>query len=125
GRVIIPIAVQQVIDNGLAGPEPDVGFVRAAVLACALAVVLTTVCAYLMNVRLYRSSESGLATLRRKGFRHVHDLSVLTQNSERRGALVSRVTSDVDQISQFMQWGGLVIIVSVGQLLVATVLMAA
>jgi putative ABC transport system ATP-binding protein len=125
GRVIIPIAVQQVIDNGLSGPQPDVGFVRGAVLACVLAVLLTTLCAYLMNVRLYRSSESGLATLRRKGFRHVHDLSVLTQNSERRGALVSRVTSDVDQISQFMQWGGLVIVVSVGQLLVATVLMAA
>lgn len=124
GRVVIPVAVQQVIDHGLAGPAPDVGFVRAAVLLCALAVLLTALCAYLMNVRLYRSTESGLATLRRKGFRHVHDLPVLTQNSERRGALVSRVTSDVDQISQFMQWGGLLIIVSVGQLLIATVLMA-
>ena len=124
GRVIVPIAVQQVIDHGLAGPVPDVGFVRVAVVLCALAVLLTALCAYLMNVRLYRSTESGLATLRRKGFRHVHDLSVLTQNTERRGALVSRVTSDVDQISQFMQWGGLLIIISVGQLLIATVLMA-
>jgi len=124
GRVIVPVAVQQVIDHGLAGPVPDVGFVRAAVLLCAIAVLLTALCAYLMNVRLYRSTESGLATLRRKGFRHVHDLSVLTQNTERRGALVSRVTSDVDQISQFMQWGGLLIIISVGQLLIATVLMA-
>ena len=31
--------------------------------------------------------------LRVKAFRHVHDLSVLTQNTERRGSLVSRVTS--------------------------------
>ena len=44
--------------------------------------------------------------LRVRAFRHVHDLSVLTQNAERRGSLVSRVTSDVDTISQFMQWGG-------------------
>ena len=62
--------------------------------------------------------------LRVKAFRHVHDLSVLTQNSERRGSLVSRVTSDVDTISQFLQFGGLHAVLSVGQLLVATILMA-
>jgi ABC-type multidrug transport system fused ATPase/permease subunit len=49
---------------------------------------------------------------------------MLTQNTERRGALVSRVTSDVDQISQFLVFGGLLFVVSVGQMLVATVVMA-
>ncbi|MDH2428567.1 ABC transporter ATP-binding protein [Sphaerisporangium sp. TRM90804] len=124
GRLIVPIAIQQVIDRGLRGAAPDLPFIRNAVLLCAVAVVLSAVCGYLMNVRLYRSTESGLATLRGKGFRHVHDLSVLTQNTERRGALVSRITGDVDQISTFMQWGGLMIIISVGQLLIASVLMA-
>ncbi|MEW9531458.1 ABC transporter ATP-binding protein [Microbispora sp. NPDC049125] len=124
GKVVVPVAVQQVIDRGLGGGAPDVGFIRDAIFLCAVAVLLTAACGYLMNIRLYRSTESGLATLRGKGFRHVHDLSVLTQNSERRGALVSRVTGDVDQISTFMQWGGLMVIVAVGQLLVATVLMA-
>ncbi|MEU5879690.1 ABC transporter ATP-binding protein [Spirillospora sp. NPDC047279] len=126
GRVVVPIAVQQTIDKGLggAGGQPDVGFVRTAVLLCAVAVLLTAVSAYAMNVRLYRTTETGLASLRVKAFRHVHDLSMLTQSTERRGALVSRVTGDVDQISQFMQWGGLIIIISVGQLLVASVLMA-
>ncbi|RCG33024.1 ABC transporter ATP-binding protein [Sphaerisporangium album] len=124
GKIIVPIAIQQVIDRGLRGATPDLPFIRNAVALCAVAVVLTAVCGYLMNVRLYRSTESGLASLRGKGFRHVHDLSVLTQNTERRGALVSRVTSDVDQISTFMQWGGLMVIVSLGQLLIASVLMA-
>nr|WP_230984065.1 ABC transporter ATP-binding protein [Microbispora oryzae] len=124
GKVIVPVAVQQVIDRGLRGDVPDIPFIRNAVVLCALAVLLTALCGYLMNVRLYRSTESGLATLRGKGFRHVHDLSVLSQNSERRGALVSRVTGDVDQISAFMQWGGMVVIVACGQLLVATTLMA-
>ncbi|GAA4556148.1 ABC transporter ATP-binding protein [Planotetraspora kaengkrachanensis] len=123
GKVIVPVAVQQVIDRGL-GDTPDLPFIRNATLLCAVAVLLTALCGYLMNVRLYKSTEAGLATLRGKGFRHVHDLSVLTQNTERRGALVSRVTSDVDQISTFMQWGGLLVIVSLGQLIVATVLMA-
>ena len=59
-----------------------------------------------MTARLFTASERGLATLRTRAFRHVHDLSMLTQNTERRGALVSRVTSDVDQVSQFLQFGG-------------------
>ncbi|KOX07236.1 ABC transporter ATP-binding protein [Nocardiopsis sp. NRRL B-16309] len=125
GKIIVPVAVQQIIDNGLTGPDgPDLAFVTRMVATCAGLLVVTMACSYLMNLRLYRATESGLATLRRKAFRHVHDLSVLTQNSERKGALVSRVTSDVDQISTFMQWGGLLLIVSSGQLLVATILMA-
>ncbi len=37
---------------------------------------------------------------------------------------MSRVTSDVDQISAFMQSGGVLVVVSLGQMLVATALMA-
>jgi putative ABC transport system ATP-binding protein len=125
GRVVVPIAVQQTIDRGLRpGAGSDVAFIRTAVLVCAAVVLLTALSAYAMNVRLYKTSETGLAALRVRAFRHVHDLSMLTQSGERRGALVARVTSDVDQISQFMQWGGLMIIVSLGQLVVASVLMA-
>jgi ATP-binding cassette subfamily B protein len=49
---------------------------------------------------------------------------VLTQNTERRGALVSRVTSDVDQVSLFLQFGGIISVVSIGQIAIATVVMA-
>ncbi|MFI6923832.1 ABC transporter ATP-binding protein [Nonomuraea spiralis] len=123
GKIIVPIAVQQTIDTGIKGGTPDLPYITRAVLVCAAAVVLTALAGYIMNVRLYKATESSLASLRVRGFRHVHDLSVLTQNSERRGALVSRVTNDIDQISTFMQWGGLMIIVAFGQLFVASVLM--
>ena len=92
-------------------------------VAAALAIVLTSVASYLMTSRLFTTSERGLATLRIKAFRHVHDLPLLTQNTERRGALVSRVTSDVDQVSQFLVFGGLLFVVSVGQMLIATIVM--
>ncbi|NUP65894.1 MAG: ABC transporter ATP-binding protein, partial [Nonomuraea sp.] len=120
GKIIVPIAVQQTIDTGIKGGTPDLPYITRAVVVCAAAVVLTALAGYIMNVRLYKATESSLATLRVRGFRHVHDLSVLTQNSERRGALVSRVTNDIDQISTFMQWGGLMIIVAFGQLFVAS-----
>ena len=124
GRVVVPAAVQQTIDHGLRGRGgPDLGLVRTACGLAALAVALTAVCSYFMNVRLYRTTEDGLLALRTRAFRRVHDLSVLHQATERRGSLVSRVTGDVDTISTFMQFGGLLIVVSAGQVVLATVLM--
>jgi ATP-binding cassette subfamily B protein len=124
GRIVVPVAVQQTIDTGLTGPGgPDMSFVAWMCLACAGGVLLTGFASYLTTVRLARNSERGLATLRITAFRHVHDLPVLTQSTERRGALVSRVTSDVDTVSQFLQSGGLIFLVSVGQMLLASVVM--
>ena len=124
GRVIIPFVVQQTTDHGiLAEGGPDIGFVLRAIVLAALVVLVTSSAQYLVNVRLFVSAESGLATLRLKAFRHIHDLSVLTQSTERRGALVSRVTSDVDTISMFVQFGGLMLLISSAQLMLATALM--
>lgn len=125
GQVVVPIAVQQTLDSGLSSPEgPNLSFVLWMGVACLAGLVTTAAASYLMTSRLFRSSENGLASLRIKAFRHVHDLSLLTQSTEKRGALVSRVTSDVDQISQFLVFGGLLLIISAGQVLVATVVMA-
>jgi ABC-type multidrug transport system fused ATPase/permease subunit len=124
GRVVVPMAVQQTIDTGILAPGgPQLG--RVAVLAGlgATALMVAGVCSALVNVRLFRSSEAGLATLRVAAFRRVHDLSVFTQGTERKGSLVSRVTSDVDTISLFVQWGGIMLVVSGLQIAVATGLM--
>lgn len=124
GQVVVPITVQQTIDHGLRDAGgPDVGFTTWMALVAAAAIVVTSWASYAMTARLFSTSERGLATLRVKAFRHVHDLPLLTQNTERRGALVSRVTSDVDQVSQFLVFGGLLFVVSIGQVLVATVVM--
>jgi ATP-binding cassette subfamily B protein len=124
GRVVVPIAVQQTLDRGINGPHGmDLSFVTWMAFAAAAALVLTGVASYLMTARLFTTAERGLSTLRIKAFRHVHDLPLLTQNTERRGALVSRVTSDVDQVSQFLVFGGIIGIVSVGQIVVATLIM--
>ena len=125
GSAFVPVVVQRTIDGGLMGSG---GLDRASVwrytILAGIIVVLTAAAAYWMRLRLYRASESGLAELRVKAFRHIHDLPMLTQDTERRGALVSRVTSDVDQVSLFLQSYGLMLLISIGQVGVASVIMA-
>ena len=125
GRIVVPVAVQQTLDKGVnAAGGPDLRFTSVVATIAAVAVLVTALASYKMTYRLFTSAERGLATLRIKAFRHVHDLPLLTQNTERRGALVSRVTSDVDQVSQFLIFGGIISVVSVGQVAIATVVMA-
>ncbi|GEA90060.1 ABC transporter ATP-binding protein [Cellulomonas cellasea] len=125
GRVLVPVTVQQTMDTGiLASGGPDVRRVVTLVVVAATGLLLGAACSALVNVRLFRASERGLVALRVRAFRHVHDLSALTLDAERRGSLVSRVTSDVDTISMFVQWGGIMLLVSLLQISVATVLMA-
>ena len=126
GRAIVPVAVQRTIDNGIqaAGGVDTTAVVRVVSFA-AVAVVVTALASGWMNYRLAAVVETALANLRVAAFAHIHDLSMLHQAGQSRGSLVSRVTSDVDEISRFMQWGGLNLITATGQLFVATVVMLA
>jgi ABC-type multidrug transport system fused ATPase/permease subunit len=125
GGAVVPIVIQVAIDAGLGGGgDIDRDAVnRWIVLALGL-LGATAACAYWMRVRLYVASERGLTQMRIEAFRHVHDLSMLTQNAERRGVLVARVTSDIDQVSLFLQFTGIYMIISIGQMIVATAVMA-
>jgi ABC-type multidrug transport system fused ATPase/permease subunit len=123
GRVIVPIAIQQIIDRGLVGDGVDFDFVIQMTLVALVAVVITAGATGWMHLRLAKISETALSGLRIRAFRHIHDLSMLHQASEQRGVLVARVTSDVDQISRFMQWAGLMLIVNGLQALIAVIVM--
>ncbi|MBW3667354.1 MAG: ABC transporter ATP-binding protein/permease, partial [Actinobacteria bacterium] len=123
GRVIVPVVIQQIIDRGIQGGDVDLDFVINMTLAALVAVVVTAGATGWMHLRLARVSETALSGLRVRAFRHIHDLSMLHQASEQRGVLVARVTSDVDQISRFMQWAGLMLLVNGGQALLALIVM--
>ncbi len=123
GGSVVPVVVRAALDDGF-GDGVDMPLVTRYVVIAALLMVAIAMTGYWSKVRIFTASERGLANLRVAAFRHVHDLSMLTQNTQRRGSLVSRVTSDVDQISQFLQFTGIMMIISVGQMIVATVVMA-
>ena len=125
GRVVVPIVIQQVVDRGLVDGGVDLAAVTRFVLYGLVATLVTAGSSAVMNRRLAEVVETALSNLRVRTFRHVHDLSVLHQAAQQRGQLVSRVTSDIDEISRFMSWGGLNLLTSSGQLLVATAVMFA
>lgn len=124
GRLIVPFMVQQMTDLVVTADEAvSAGEAATAALVAFGILLVTSACGSVANIRLFRATETGLAQLRHRAFSHVHRLSVLTQQTERRGSLVSRVTSDVDTISQFVQWGGLQLFLATLQITGATLAM--
>ncbi len=113
GRAAVPFLTQVVTDEGLLAPGGvDVDVVVRYAIAGALALSVATLLAWRVRVRMVTAAEKGLATLRIRAFRKVHELSVLTQNEEQRGRYVSRVTGDVETMRDLMQWTGAAMIIS-------------
>jgi ABC-type multidrug transport system fused ATPase/permease subunit len=121
GKLAIPVLIQQILGRGVLGEDGyRPGFVAAA---CAFATVLTLVLYAISRatfLRLVRAAEASLLGLRVRTFEHIHRLSLADHVDQRRGALVSRVTSDVETMAQFTEWGAVAWIVD-SVLLVGTV----
>jgi putative ABC transport system ATP-binding protein len=56
-------------------------------------------------VRLVTTAEKMLSNLRVKTFSHIHRLPMADHESTRRGELTARVTSDIETIARFLQYG--------------------
>ena len=100
GRVVVPILVQQAIDRGLQKDRVNVGAVTVLGLIGLAVIVVATIAQRTAVARLGRRSEEALYTLRVRLFEHIHRLSLADHGEERKGALVARVTSDVETLSQ-------------------------
>ena len=106
GRVVIPILVQQILDNGiLADSGYRSGFVWAVSGLAFGVVVVVMVTSRVALVRLVEMAESVLLGLRVRVFEHIHKLSLADHTEARQGVLVARVTSDVETLARFTQWG--------------------
>ncbi|MFC2176894.1 ABC transporter ATP-binding protein [Actinomycetota bacterium] len=122
--LIIPIVIQQLVDTELLGDDSiDLGNVVGGGAVALVAMVVAMLVRRQALVRLAVRSAAGLSDLRVKAFAHIHQLSMLHVQSERRGALVSRVTSDVTAIQEFMDWGGVGMLVGAAQAVLAVVAM--
>lgn len=113
GRIAVPVLIQQILDRGILG---DQGYRPSFVYpACAVAVVAILglfVLARATYLRLIRTAEDALFSLRVRTFEHIHRLSIADHTESRRGELVARITSDVETLAQFTQWGAIAWIVN-------------
>ena len=108
GRLIVPVMVQLVLDHGVIGPggyRPGVVLVLSLV-ALGLVLVVAAASRFAL-IRLVRMAESAMLGLRVRAFEHIHRLSLATHSESRRGVLVARVTSDIEAMALFMQWGAM------------------
>ncbi|MFP4311523.1 MAG: ABC transporter ATP-binding protein [Nitriliruptoraceae bacterium] len=121
GQLVVPVAVQQLLDAVAADAARAelLGIGGVAVVAVLIALVANRVAMW----RLLRAAASGLAELRVATFRHIHRLSTLHVQSERRGSLVARVTSDIEVVTQFVEWGGVGLLVGTAQLTLVLLVM--
>jgi putative ABC transport system ATP-binding protein len=112
GKLAVPVLIQQILDRGVrgdAGFRP--GFVYTSASLTALGVILLYQVGRGTYLRLVRATENSLFGLRMRAFDHVHKLSMAEHSEQRRGALVARVTSDIETLAQFTEWGAVAWIV--------------
>ncbi|MEA2452097.1 MAG: ATP-binding cassette, subfamily bacterial [Actinomycetota bacterium] len=120
GSLMVPILIQQILDKGLVhGFRPH--FVYTWCALAAVGVVIVYIAGRATFRRMVAKSELALKSLRTRVFGHIHRLSIAEHSSTRRGTYVTRVTSDIDQLLQFMEWGALSWILG-GTLMIGTLI---
>lgn len=124
-RLVIPILIQQSIDHGLQPGRVNVSYIVRLCGVGAVCVVLSSLCLREATKRLGTRAEYGLFSLRSQLFDHIHRLSLEEHNNEKRGALVSRVTSDIETLTQFFSWGGLGLLLDGSQMFAVAAVMLA
>jgi putative ABC transport system ATP-binding protein len=122
--VVTPVVLQRVLDEEILDPTgvDMAGVFYMAGIALA-ADVVGLIGGRISLLRLVHSSSTGLSDLRTKTFGHILNQSVLHVQSERRGNLLARVTSDITTLQEFMEWGGVGMIIATSQVLLATAVM--
>ena len=129
GRVVVPILIQQAIDKGIGGESNtesvDIAFVARLAAVGVVAVLISGFAFRQASYRLSVRSERALYDFRERLIGHIHRLSLADHGEERRGGLVARVTSDIETLAQFFQWGGMSWMRNSALMLIVSVVMLA
>jgi len=112
GSLAIPVLIQQILDQGLRGEDGlRSNFIY---ISCAIAFMIVSFVIFAQRAtynRLVRVAETTILELRVRVFQHLHRLSLADHQEARKGILTARVTSDIETLSQFAQWGAIAWIV--------------
>ena len=124
GKLVVPLVIQVVLDRGLVGGTVRLGLVVGAAGGALGLVVATILFSQIVYLRLVAVAESVLMGLRLRTFAHLHRLSLAEHTAAKTGVLTARVTSDVEALAKFAQWGAISWIVNSVQIVGVIVVMA-
>ncbi|MEX1279447.1 MAG: ABC transporter ATP-binding protein [Acidimicrobiia bacterium] len=116
-QVVVPIYLQRLTDAGSLGSLDPVTVLGLGAGAATF-VVAGVLASRAARIRLMEASTRGLHVLRTETFARLHAQSVLVTQERRRGALIARVTNDVERVQEFMEWGGVGLLVGSARVVV-------
>lgn len=119
--LIGPVLVRHGIDSGIR--VGDEGALNMAVAAYAVVTVVAYLAARQQYLFINRAGEGFLRDLRVRVFDHLQRQSLAFYDRNKAGVLVSRMTADIESMSELVQWGLLQFVSAVLLLVLALVLL--
>ena len=118
-----PTLVRAAVDRGIAGAD-QASLIRTGLIALAV-VAVAWASMTVMTVLSSRSGERLLYGLRLRSYAHLQQLGLSFFESRLSGKIMTRMTTDIDTLSSFLQTGLAQAIVAVGSLAGVTVMLVA
>ena len=122
-KLLVPVTIQLIIDQGLSGDEVDLSKVVTFASLSALLLIASIFLERATYFRLGCMAENVLRGLRVRVFSHLHKLSLAEHTASKKGVLTARVTSDVETLTRFAQWGAIAWVVDSFQIIAVLALM--
>ncbi len=123
GKLLVPLTIKEVLDRGITTSGVNVNSVLFFSLIAMFLSIAGMALGKATYYRLAKTAENVLMGLRIRAFEHLHKLSIADHVQARKGAYTARVTSDVETLTQFAQWGAIAWIINSIQILAVLVIM--
>ena len=115
GKLLVPLTIKEVLDRGITTSGVNVSSVLFFSLIAMFLSIASMALGRATYYRLAKTAENVLMGLRVRTFEHLHKLSIADHVEARKGAYTARVTSDVETLTQFAQWGAIAWIINSNQ----------
>ncbi len=123
GKLLVPLTIKEVLDRGITTNGVNVNSVMLFSLAAMFLSIAGMALGKATYYRLAKTAENVLMGLRIRTFEHLHKLSIADHVEARKGAHTARVTSDVETLTQFAQWGAIAWIINSIQIFAVLIIM--
>ena len=123
GKLLVPLTIKEVLDRGITTSGVNVNTVLLFSLIAMFLSIAGMALGKATYYRLAKTAENVLMGLRIRTFEHLHKLSIADHVQARKGAYTARVTSDVETLTQFAQWGAIAWIINSIQIFAVLVIM--